>query len=674
MKTTRVLSLLSACIAGLFIVSCSQSEKGTAGPSRIPVNLTSTASGIDLEYEAKNFELTPLDKGGMTFTRLKLPNSVDLDKKGFAAIPFATVTIQIPPDRDVHVDVVDADEFDEQALKNPLVPSRGTIYRNQNPDTIPYAISADSMTKDWYPGPIATQSEPFIMRDVRGINIHIYPFQYRSFDRTLRVYSKLKLRVTLVDTPAVNALPVSEDGKRLVSPTMDTVYKSLFLNYNSSAFVGEELKVGEFGEILVIHTSRDSKAIEPYIQWKKQKGFKVSTLEVAKGTNVKSAIAEAYSKNNNILYVQLVGDWEDIKSDLGPQSAPTDPALGCVAGNDHYPDLIVGRFAANSPAQVSIQIQKAISYEKDPLLNSDFYTTGLGIASGEGAGQGDDDESDYEHMGIIRINKLLTYTYKKVYEAYKNPTKASVVNAIDKGVGIINYVGHGSEKFWVTSGYGVNDVKVSKNGAQLPIIISVACVNGAFHSKSETFAEALLNQKDGGAVAALMSTINQPWTPPMRGQDYINDIIIQGYQYGGNNPGKGTNVNGGRTTFGSIVFNGLNLMYAESSSTSDLDTIQTWTLFGDASLEIRTATPKPITISVKDIPSQAPFSTVVNSKETKQLLAGVRVTITQGDRSFTGVTGVDGRVSLAHDFALGTAILAVTGYNLQPIYQQVDVY
>ena len=51
-------------------------------------------------------------------------------------------------------------------------------------------------------------------------------------------------------------------------------------------------------------------------------------------------------------------------------------------------------------------------------------------------------------------------------------------------------------------------------------IISVACVNGNFVN-STCFAEAWLRAEDNdeptGAIATLMSTINQSWNPPMRG-------------------------------------------------------------------------------------------------------------------------------------------------------------
>ena len=45
-----------------------------------------------------------------------------------------------------------------------------------------------------------------------------------------------------------------------------------------------------------------------------------------------------------------------------------------------------------------------------------------------------------------------------------------------------------------------------------------------FHSGT-SFAEAWLRKSNGGAAATLMATINQPWTPPMVGQDYMNDLV-----------------------------------------------------------------------------------------------------------------------------------------------------
>lgn len=99
------------------------------------------------------------------------------------------------------------------------------------------------------------------------------------------------------------------------------------------------------------------------------------------------------------------------------------------------------------------------------------------------------------------------------------------------------------------------------------------------------FAESWLRKQNGGAVGAVMSTIYQPWQPPMRGQDYMNDLLTGGYSYTAG-PGNGTDTDHGKPTLGAIVMNALNLMLGESSTTSDIDTAKSWVIFGDAALKV----------------------------------------------------------------------------------------
>ena len=67
-------------------------------------------------------------------------------------------------------------------------------------------------------------------------------------------------------------------------------------------------------------------------------------------------------------------------------------------------------------------------------------------------------------------------------------------------------------------------------------------------------------KEGGGSVMFLGATISQPWQPPMRGQDYFADILIGGYDYTAHPGQSGINTTEGRTSLGSIVFNGLVLI------------------------------------------------------------------------------------------------------------------
>ncbi|MBF0440845.1 MAG: hypothetical protein HQK54_02975 [Oligoflexales bacterium] len=591
-KKHRILFFLS--VLAFLMVSC---QDETIKNDRVPlvensntsIQLTKMQDSSLVTYELKSYSINNIVKNGATYTKINFSGGLRTEEKGFSEIPYGSMTLQTPDNRNLTIEMAEGAEYIDVNLEHPIIPSRGTIYRNQNPAEIPYEISDKSISDKFYPGNVVELGAPFVLRDIRGVTAYFYPFQYRSEDMVLRVYKKFSFKLRPDNSLSVNPLPANTRGQEIL-PLMNDMYKSVFVNYSSEE---SGIKVSETkltGDILVIYTARDEAAIAPYVEWKTEKGFKVEKTQVVKGANVKTLIAERYKANPNLLYVLLVGDWEDIKSDTGPSSAPTDPMLGCVVGSDYYPDLIVGRFSGKNATDITIQVQKTINYEKNPEIGAGWYKKGLGIASDEGAGAGDDDEADYEHMAIIKNNRLVPFGYKEVFEAYKNPTNKYVSDVINGGVGIINYVGHGSATSWGTSGYSNTNIKNSTNGAMLPIIISVACVNGAFHGSSDSFAEAFLKKSGGGAVATLMSTINQPWVPPMRGQDYMNDLLIGGYKYG-ENPGKGINTTSGRKTFGGIAFNGMILMYTESSANSDLITLQTWTLFGDPSLDVRTEVP-----------------------------------------------------------------------------------
>ncbi|MCP4576581.1 MAG: hypothetical protein GY846_09895, partial [Deltaproteobacteria bacterium] len=306
----------------------------------------------------------------------------------------------------------------------------------------------------------------------------------------------------------------------------------------------------------------------------------------AKGTNVKNTIQNAYNADPDLLYVQLVGDWDDIRCDT-VEGGPADNALGLVAGSDNYYDLIISRFSVGSAADVTNQVNKVITYETNP--NQAWWEKALGIASVEGGvDDGDDGESDKEHVEIIKTYKLLPAGYTTVYDQYDpTGTASGVASAVNEGVHVINYCGHGDVTEWVspeTTGFNNTRVNSLSNGSKLPFIFSVACVVGLYSGRQECFAEAWLRKQNGGAVSALMATIYQPWDPPMRGQDYMNDLLTGGYDYAVN-PGTGISTSHGKTRVGSIAFNAFNLQIAEAGQ-GDVNTTKTWVLFGDGSLQV----------------------------------------------------------------------------------------
>jgi PKD repeat protein len=622
------------------------------------------ADQYELNFTLGDYELSQIIIDGNSYSKILFEGSVFTNKKGFAELPFINASVKLSANKNVSLQIIEG-EYEEYSLDFPLVPSRGVIYRDQDPSTVPYEINESSMRDNWYPQNLATQTSPYILKDLRGTNVYVYPFRYNAVQNTLRVYKSITVKLVENDSPVINPLPKKSTS---VLTEMNAIYSSVFVNYPDEK---DDLTIGNYGDIMVICTDRDEDAIQPWIDWKMEKGYHVTMEVVAANTNVKTLIQNAYDANNNLLYVQLVGDWDDIKSETLGSGSPMDPQLGCVVGTDDYADITIGRISANSPSDVTVQVDKIINYEKNPEAGGDWYAISTGIGSDQGSGSGDDGEVDKDHVQIIFDNKLDPYSYDSHNPIYDPSANISMVStAVNNGTSIINYCGHGSPTSWGTTGFSNSNVSSLTNGDKLPWIISVACNNGDFHTGT-CFGEAWVRKANGGAVMFLGATISQPWQPPMRGQDYFNDILTGGYNYDDHPGQNGINTTEGRTTLGAIIFNGLVLMTTESGQADDWETVKTWTTFGDPSLQPRTKAPGSISLSTEIIMAGIPFTTTVSGSDGP--FEGAMVCIFNGSDYFSGVTDVSGNVTIDHTLTPGTATMVITGFNLETIYQDITV-
>jgi hypothetical protein len=147
-------------------------------------------------------------------------------------------------------------------------------------------------------------------------------------------------------------------------------------------------------------------------------------------------------------------------------------------------------------------------------------------------------------------------------------------------------------------------------------------------------------------------------------------LLTGGYDYE-HNPGNGTSTIEGRSTLGSIILNSMVLMYAESSGHDDLETIQSWTLFGDASLQLRTDRPLPIEVSNQVVSAGIPFSTTIMSD--RGGVPGASVVLQQDGHLFSAISDESGTVSIDHRLVQGSATLVVSGFNLETKYHPISV-
>ncbi len=559
----------------------------------ITINVTTNDDKIVINYKIQNFIETPIEIDGIDYIRISLDGESNILLNGVPDIPNICRSIIIPDTAEMDV-IVTSSTYEEYS--NVLIaPSKGNLLRTVNPDDIPFEFGNVYTIDSFYPGKIAELDEPYILRDFRGQVVKIYPIQYNPVKKIMRFYKDITVEVFPVGTDTRNI--INREGWPLkVEINFNQLYKNHFINYG---LLNRYTPVEEQGNMLIITYDAFWDSMIPFYEWKIIKGIptemvKVSTIGDANA--IKTYIANYYN-TYGLTFVLLVGDAAQVPPYyLG--GAPSDPSNTYVVGNDHYPDLFIGRFSAENIDQVNTQVERSVEYEKNPQIGADWYKKGVGIASAQGPG--DDGEMDYQHVRNIRT-LLLDYTYILVDELYDgsqggddapgNPTTTMVADAINNGRSIINYCGHGSPTSWGTSGFGNSNVATLVNDNMLPFVHSVACNNGEFDSYT-CFAEAWLratnNGEPTGAIGAFMSSVSQSWDPPMEGQDELNLILVETYP------------DNKKTTLGGLTANGcmsMNDKYG-SSGTSETDY---WTLFGDPSLQIRTDTPEDMTVDHDEI-------------------------------------------------------------------------
>ena len=624
------------------------------------VVLSNTQEAVKLSFELSGY-FSEKTIGGIKIT---IPGGVPILEKGSPELPIITRSIQIPDLAKMELKVLSSNFID--ILVQDIAPSKGNLTRDINIQNVPYEKGIQYQEDSFFPNKISRMRDPYIIRTERGQTVVFQPIQYNPVRNILRVYTNIILEISQVGISSVNPLvryPNRNSGVR----EMEEIYKQHFINYASTTNRYEPLD--EDGSMLIICYEPFIDAMQPFIDWKTRKGQRtelVSLSDIGDNADAIKSYVEEYYYEYGLNFLLLVGDIAQIPSPRFSEGAgsnsPSDTYYGFIPTGDYYPDVFVGRFSAENIGHVTTMVNRTIEYERYPDLDGTWYKEAAGFASDQGPG--DDGEYDDEHMDIIR-QKLLDYTYVEVDQVYDpSGSVADGEVAINEGLSVINYTGHGSSNSW-GNGCPMNNTNVNSltNSGMFPWIWSVACVNGEFHLGT-CFAETWLRatNSDGsptGAVATLMSTVNQGWNPPMDGQDEMNNIFVESYS------------NNIKRTFGGLSYNGCMEMNDNYGSQGNVETLY-WTTFGDPSFVVRSDTPQEI-IAVHDnimIIGGSQFSVQTNSNESVLALSrdGILLGVATADADGLCVVDLDEPVNIP-----GTIDIVITSYNHVPYETEINV-
>ncbi|MCF8297736.1 MAG: T9SS type A sorting domain-containing protein [Saprospiraceae bacterium] len=624
--------------------------------------LSSNIESSTLMFSFDRFELIDISVNGKSSSIPMLDEATSLLIKDAPDLKKLTASVIIPDMAEMSVKVISSSFKDFKNIN--IAPSKGNLTRDINPNTVPYSYGKAYKENKFFPDVLASLNDPYILRDYRAQTIVVYPFQYNPITKTLRVYYDITVKISKKSNNGKNQFVRNNQPKKLITE-YSSIYQYQFKNYSNSS---KYTAVSEVGNMLIISDTNYMATMQPLVDWKNQSGRKTEIVNVASIGTTASAI-KAYVTNyyntKGLTFLLLVGDAAQIPTNT-LSSGHSDNAYGYLTGNDSYPELFVGRFSAQTIADAQTQVERTITYELNPNV-SGAYGKCVGIASEQGPG--DDNEYDYEHIRNMQTD-LMAYTYNQKFEFFDgsqggldasgDPSPSQVATTLNSGAGLVLYTGHGSTTAFSSSGFSNSNVNNLTNTEVLPFIWSVACVNGNFVSNT-CFAEAWLratnNSNPTGAIATLMSTINQSWDPPMDAQDEMVDILVETYS------------NNIKRTFGGLSMNGCMKMI-DDYNTQGATMADTWNIFGDPSLMIRTDTPQAIVVTHTPTVFLGANQFQINCNENGALAA---LTINNQIIGTGLVSGGTVNISFSALTNIDTMKLVVTAYNKIPYVIDIPI-
>ena len=636
-------------------------------PSTIQTTLVSSSeSQITVNLQVPGFYTQEVTTPRGEANNIMVPKTVSTAEAGEPKLPMIAIPAIVGDRQHYSIRVVDAQYADFQME---VAPSKGDFPRTINPADVPYTYGEAYSTNAFFPAQNVSLYEPYIMRDFRGQNMVVYPFAYNPISKTLRVYYNMTVEMYSDGISNENVLDRRSNEVKM-DPEVQAMYDNHFINYHES--LNRYTPMVETGHLLIICHDAFMSAMQPFVNWKKQIGRPTTMVGTSTAgttnTAIQSYIQSQYTANPSLSHVLLVGDVAQIPginytagSGWSNYSGKSDNMYGQVVGNDLYNDIIIGRFSAENETHVTTQVNKVIHYERDINATDTWLPFGTGIGNGDGPGHFG--EYDWQHVENIRTD-LLAYNYTTVYQEYPGvagySTSAAILSQhINDGLSIINYCNHGSETSWaIPNSYSNSNVNALTNVHKLPIVWSVACLNGKYdHSQpcfGETWMRATNNnsaEQPTGAVGGMFSYISQPWEPPQYGQDEMVDVLVESYS---------SNIK--RTLGGSSYDGNMKVLdqYGQNNNPAK-GTYLAWILYGDPTLTLRNAVPADMGVTHASSMATTATSFTVNATNGNGALA----TLTRNNEIMGSATIVNGtaNITFAAPGSTGTATLTVFGYN-----------
>lgn len=435
---------------------------------------------FEIEITLSPEEASPqsFKKGKKTFSRLPIENEgFQFGNEGKPELPILHRWLVVPGKSQYQVQVFPGQY---KTYKNILMhPAQPDTFEEEVPGF--YFPKGPYLNNKWYGKKRVQILKRSQLGPVTILPLAFWPAEYNPVRRELRVYEKLRVRLSFVGEDEFEE-PIP------VSPLVAHQISELTLNGQRLLTRGEiVLKSRKAG---LLYNKRFQRYAQELANIFLQDGIEVVPIEVSSGlkpTAVKQLLQNQFSRDlpDAVLFF---GD--EVAIPLGSSGGKTgDFSYGLLSGTDQISDVAIGRLPVKNSNQAAVILNKIKKYRE--LQRLGFVNKRVMLLA-----HSQDYPGKYtRNMEQVRKSENpLSLEFNTQYGGEKGKN-ATVIEEAQKGYAIINYRGHGSSKSWSSWGsdgasFSFSQVKALPNEEKsMPFIFNVACTNGAIQNSSPSLVE-----------------------------------------------------------------------------------------------------------------------------------------------------------------------------------------
>ena len=454
---------------------------------------------VDFHGMVGSVEATPEGR----FSRITMDGCGVLYRPGSAELPVLRRFVEIPKGSDVRLEIVDEIVVDrtleEVGLAGRVIPVQESAAKVPGA-TNPFAYSHEFYGRSGFqPAASAMIADSLSMRGRGLARLEIYPVRYNPESDVIRCTKSMVLEITNYGV-AARAAGVQMERERSSSFNASLSKRVVNFGATEEVAVASMASVQTEGEgILFVGPASLLDGLEELIDWKRRSGNRVETLNtslLAKvNTVIKDEIQSVYDTwtSPSLTAVILVGDLVDVPTFDGETSNHTaDVYYGCLSGDDHFPDVWLGRLSVTDAQEAETVAERILHYEKAEFTNTDWIKNASFIATDD-IGHYQVAEASHNYC-IAAFMDPAGFVSDRLYAVSNHADTEDVRIALNEGRSIVTYSGHGSVTGWMGPSFEGTDVEALSLGERNPVVLSFACVTAAINV-SKCYGETWLREK-----------------------------------------------------------------------------------------------------------------------------------------------------------------------------------